>query len=421
MSATRDRLERAEEARARTAPRRGNAVPAGLRPRRTRNARALLAAATVAAAGLIAGVSLLREHPAAHDAALELELAEPQRVGAGQASAEPTEGSAGARIEALALERDPSGTRLRLDLDGPAAHRLEVSAGGREVALIVRSARVARELARIDLAGTEVDWIDLRPEPPDLRVVLGLREERMVTSASYETERGATLVVDLLPRHDEFEHPAAPSEDPEDLLPEPSGAPVKQRAALPDADAHHAKALAAERIGRIDEALSELAASLEARPSNVAARLRLAQLHAARGSREDALRVLAAGRELEPARADLALLEARLLAEEQHPDRALASLDSIPTEARGAEFHALHAALFAAQGAHARAIDAFSAALRLEPRRGPAWLGLAISLEAENRGREARGAYQRALLVGGLEPAARAWAEERSGALENAP
>jgi MSHA biogenesis protein MshN len=417
MSATRDRLERAEQARA-GAPRRGNAVPAGLRPRRRAPPRALFAGIAGVAAAL-AVFGLLRQPPAESDPALD--LAEPQRVGAGAADAAgPGPADATAHIESIALERDPSGTRLRIELDAPAQHRLEVAASGRELSLLLRGARFAREPARVDLAGTEIDWLDLRSEPPDLRVVLGLREERLVSSASYPTARGVTLVVDLLPRRDEAP-PAAPLEEPEDLLPEVPMPPVKQRAALPDAAARYAAALAAERTGRLEQALAELEGVLEVRPGHAAARLRLAQLHAARGSRDRALRVLREGRALDSQRADLALLEARVLADQQQADEALAVLDGIPASARSADSHALHAALLAAQGAHARAIEAFGAALRLEPGRGAAWLGLAISLEAEKRAPEARAAYRRALGAGGIEPAARVWAEERSARLESAP
>jgi MSHA biogenesis protein MshN len=227
-------------------------------------------------------------------------------------------------------------------------------------------------------------------------------------------------VVDLLPRRDETAHPAAPAEDPEDLLPEPQAARVKQPAALPDADAQYADALAAERVGRLDAARAALESALARDPAHRAARLRLAQLEIARGAPEQALRVIREGRALDPARAELALLEARLLAE-RDPAQALAVLDAVPAAARAADFHALQAALLAGQGDHARAIESFGAALRAEPQRGAAWLGLAISLEAEGRASEARAAYRHALAQGGIEPAARAWAEERQARLEAAP
>jgi tetratricopeptide (TPR) repeat protein len=417
MSATRERLERAEARRTRGEPRRGNSVPPGLRPRRASRTRLLLAL-LAAVAGVIGSVALLRARSLSPDPGLALELVEPARVGAGGAAAQPAASAGPAQVESLAVERDPSGTRVRVELDAPAAHRLVVSASGRELTLIVQGARLSQPLARVDLAGTEIDWLDLQAEPPDLRVVLGLREERLVTSASYETQQGSTLVLDLLPRREQ--HPAAPVEDPEELLPEPQAAPVKRPATPADADAHYADALAAERVGRLDVALAALESALARDPAHAAARLRLAQLQIAGGAREQALQVLREGRVLDPARADLALLEARLLAE-QDPARALAALDAVPAAGRSAEFHALQAALLAGQGAHARAIEAFGAALRAEPRRGSAWLGLAISLEAEGRASEARAAYRRALAQGGIEPAARAWAEERQARLEAAP
>jgi Flp pilus assembly protein TadD len=418
MSATRERFERAEQARGGRRSR-SSAVPPGLRPHKRMRLH-LRIAGIAAAAGAVAGIGLLRASPPR--AAAELELAEPQRVGTGPSAAPvPEPAAAGARVEALALERDPSGTRLRIELDAPASHRMEVSPGGRELALILRGARLAEALGRVDLSGTEIEWLDVRPEPPDLRVVVGLREPRLVTSASYPTERGTALVVDLLARGAEAQHPAAPAEADAAEQPAPAAGAVKRPASPPGGDARYARALAAERSGRLDEARAELVEALAHEPGHAAARLRLAHLEVARGARDAALRVIQEGRALEPVRADLALFEARLLADQQRNDEAVAALESIPREARGAEFHALHGALLAGQGAHARAVEAFSAALRLEPQRGPAWLGLAISLEAEGRAGEARTAYRRALQAGGIEPAARAWAEERSARLEAAP
>jgi MSHA biogenesis protein MshN len=402
----------------------------------------VLLAALGGSGAALAVRAALRMH-AARDAVLE--LSEPARVGAGAAAAAAdasTSGQAhrgarraegerrtGPRVEALWLDRDASGTRLRLQLDSPADHRMQVTDSGREVSVVLRGARVDRPLARVDLAGTEIAWLDLRPEPPDLRVVLGLTEARRVSSASYRGERGATLVVDLLrdpAAEDASDPPPAASdpsedlEDPEDLIPDAGPVAVKRPAPPPDTEAQFAAALEMERSGRIDAARAAHLAVLAAEPAHVAARLRLARLETARGNRGEALRLLREGRALDPASAALAALEARLLADQGDVDAALALLDPLASRERDADFHALHGALLARAGLHARAVDAFGAALEREPARGAAWLGLAISLDAERRAPEARAAFERALALGGIEPAARAWAEERAARLRGA-
>lgn len=61
-----------------------------------------------------------------------------------------------------------------------------------------------------------------------------------------------------------------------------------------------------------------------------------------------------------------------------------------------AEYRGLHAAVLQRLTLHEAAVDEYRAALRLAPENAVWWMGLALSLEAQGRGREARSAYERA-------------------------
>ena len=72
--------------------------------------------------------------------------------------------------------------------------------------------------------------------------------------------------------------------------------------------------------------------------------------------------------------------------------------------ANDAEYHAFDAAVLQRLGRHQEAVAGYQAALKLAPRTGLWWMGMGISLQAENRDADALGAFQRAKSVGGLNP-----------------
>jgi len=72
--------------------------------------------------------------------------------------------------------------------------------------------------------------------------------------------------------------------------------------------------------------------------------------------------------------------------------------------ANNADYHAFDAALLQRLGRHTEAVAGYQAALRLAPGAGVWWMGLGISLQADNRGTEALEAFRRAKAAGGLSP-----------------
>ncbi len=146
--------------------------------------------------------------------------------------------------------------------------------------------------------------------------------------------------------------------------------------------------------GRSTEAMELLAQVLARQPTHAAARSSLAALLAESGRREQALHVLLAGSDQDPAR--FAAPAAQLQAELGDLAGALGTLARVPQARRSARDEALFAGIAQRAGDHMTAIPAYRRALSLPQPEGVWWVGLAVSLEAIGDGDEARNAYARA-------------------------
>jgi MSHA biogenesis protein MshN len=82
------------------------------------------------------------------------------------------------------------------------------------------------------------------------------------------------------------------------------------------------------------------------------------------------------------------------------------------------EFYALSAAVHQRLGEHQQSVDYYMHALELQPKAGPWWLGLAISLEALDKASAAVGAYTEAKLSGSLSADLISYIDSRLAALE---
>ena len=160
-----------------------------------------------------------------------------------------------------------------------------------------------------------------------------------------------------------------------------------------------AEALMLSRHGRIEDALIALASLVEDHPGFVPAREAYAHELLRRGEREPAERVLRGGLALNPREHRYALVLAHVLYDRGATDDALKSLlIAAPTVQQDVEYHAFIAALQQRQGRHDAAIAAYRGVLAAAPDRGEWWMGLAISLAAQNRAPQAHSAFQRALV-----------------------
>ena len=83
-----------------------------------------------------------------------------------------------------------------------------------------------------------------------------------------------------------------------------------------------------------------------------------------------------------------------------------------------ADYHAFDAALLQRLGRHKEAVAGYQAALKLAPRAALWWMGMGISLQADNRGAEALEAFRRAKSAGGLSPALLTFVDQRMKQLQ---
>lgn len=156
---------------------------------------------------------------------------------------------------------------------------------------------------------------------------------------------------------------------------------------------------------RSAEAMAALEQALRIDPLHAAARQALAGLLIDAKRNDDAMRRLEEGLAADRTQPGLAMMLARLQVEKKELKPAIGTLQrTLPYAADRADYQAFLAALFQRDGRHKDAIAHYLLALRSTPQNGLWWMGLAISLQAENRAVDAREAYDRAKASNMLSP-----------------
>lgn len=170
--------------------------------------------------------------------------------------------------------------------------------------------------------------------------------------------------------------------------------------------------------GKSREAMSTLEQALQTDARHAAARQTLAALLIDTKRPEEAVRTLNEGLSADRTQVGLAMMLARLQVDRQDTRAAIQTLQlSLPYAAERADYHAFMAALFQRDTRHKEAIEHYLAALKKSPSNGIWWMGIGISLQAENRIPEARDALTRAKLSGTLSPDLLAFVEQKLGQL----
>lgn len=176
-------------------------------------------------------------------------------------------------------------------------------------------------------------------------------------------------------------------------------APSREEAA----EAAYRRAVILLQKGREDQARPLLDEVLALNPAHVPGRQALATLLIEAGQTDEAEAVLSVGRSVAPHHAWFAMGLARLQAARGEVHQAIATLRQ-GLDARGvdADYHATLAALLVQADVPAEAVPHYRQALVERPGEGIWWAGLSLALAAQGRMGEARSAYERALLAGGL-------------------
>lgn len=157
--------------------------------------------------------------------------------------------------------------------------------------------------------------------------------------------------------------------------------------------------------GRVAEAMDGYKSALQQDGGHAAARQALVGLLLENRRIDEAQQLLQEGLRLNPDRSAYAMLLARIQVERGDLQGAHELLSRhAGSAASNADYHAFDAALLQRLGRHKEAVTEYQAALRLAPRAGVWWMGLGISMQADDRGTEALDAFTRARAAGGLSP-----------------
>ena len=157
--------------------------------------------------------------------------------------------------------------------------------------------------------------------------------------------------------------------------------------------------------GRVAEAIDGYRYTLAEDAAHGAARQALVGLLLENRRIDEAQQLLQEGLSLTPDRSSYAILLARVQVDRGDLQGAHDLLSRhAAAAANNADYLAFDAAVLQRLGRHKEAVSAYQAALRLAPNAGVWWMGMGISLQAENRDAEARDAFKHAKSAGGLGP-----------------
>ena len=185
------------------------------------------------------------------------------------------------------------------------------------------------------------------------------------------------------------------------------------------AESEFRKATGLLNQGRVAEATDGYKSTLQQDAGHAAARQALVGLLLENRRIDEAQQFLQEGLSLNPDRYAYAALLARIQVERGDLQGAHDLLSKHAGSAAGdAEYYAFDAAVLQRLGRHKEAVAGYQAALKLAPRAGLWWMGMGISLQADNRSAEALDAFRRAKSAGGLSPDLLAFVDQRMKQLQ---
>jgi len=189
---------------------------------------------------------------------------------------------------------------------------------------------------------------------------------------------------------------------------------VKELTPQQQAENEFRKAGVALQMGRQADAMAGLEQTLKLDPRHAAARQTLVGLLLQAKRNDDAIRLSQDGLALDPAQTGLSMILARVQVEQGDLHAALATLErGLPHAGARADYHAFMAALLQRDKRNKEAIEQYTIALGSTPQSGVWWMGLGISLQAENRTADAREAFSRAKATNTLTPELQAFVEQK--------
>lgn len=200
--------------------------------------------------------------------------------------------------------------------------------------------------------------------------------------------------------------------------PKPLPAEISKQPSEPtpqqQAEEQYRRAVSLLQQGRVQDAQTQLASALQLDPFHVTARQALVGLLVEGRRYVQAERLLEEGLQIDPSQQEFAVMLARLQVERGDLRSALELLQrTLPYAENNPEYHAFMAALLQRVERHQEAAEQYRAALRLVPQSGTWWMGLGISLQADNQLAQAQEAFRRAKASNTLNPELQAFVDQR--------
>lgn len=189
---------------------------------------------------------------------------------------------------------------------------------------------------------------------------------------------------------------------------------IKELTPQQRAENEYRKSIVLMQQGRVTESIAGLEQAIQIDPAHASARQTLVGLLIESKRQDEAVRKLQDGLNLDPRQAGMAMILARLQVEKGDVHSGTETLQrSLPHAVERADYRAFLAALLQREGRHKEAIEHYMMVLRKSPQTGVWWMGLGISLQAENRGADAQEAFSRAKATNSLTPELLAFVEQK--------
>jgi len=180
------------------------------------------------------------------------------------------------------------------------------------------------------------------------------------------------------------------------------------------AENEYRKSTALMQQGRVSESIAGLEQTIQIDPAHASARQTLVGLLIESKRQDEAIRKLQDGLSLDSSQVGMAMVLARLQVEKGDLHGGTETLQrSLPHAAERADYRAFLAALLQREGRNKEAIEQYLIALRKSPQSGVWWMGLGISLQAENRVADALESFNRAKATNSLTPELQAFVEQK--------
>jgi MSHA biogenesis protein MshN len=189
---------------------------------------------------------------------------------------------------------------------------------------------------------------------------------------------------------------------------------MKELTAQQRAEEEYRRATVVLNQGRRSDAIAALEKALQLDAQHSVARQTLAGLLLDDKRNDEAMRKLQDGLNSDKNHPAIAMMLARLQVDKGDLRSAVETLQrTLPYASDRADYQAFLAALLQREGRHKEASQHYLLALHKSPQNGLWWMGIGISLQADNRLAEARDAFGRAKAAGNLSPELLAFVEQK--------